>query len=128
MKEDIEDELANKEKIRMKTFIALCLVENISVLFIHKKKCFVLDCGSDSYYVIHQNDHPEKYVIEMDTKKEIWDNYKMNYFHWESLDKPLRAVSSYKVDELIQMCKKLGIENIDKKNKKELYELLLLNL
>ena len=128
LKEDVEDELANKEKIRMKTFIALCLVDNISILFIHKKKCFVLDCGSDTYNVIHQYDNPEKYVIETDTNKDIWEKYKTTYFHWESLEKPLRAVSSYKVDELLQMCKKMGIEIVDKKNKNELYELLLMNL
>ena len=42
LREDIEDELANKEKIGMKTFIALCVASNLNILFIHKKKCFQL--------------------------------------------------------------------------------------
>uniref|UniRef100_A0A6C0DS23 Uncharacterized protein n=1 Tax=viral metagenome TaxID=1070528 RepID=A0A6C0DS23_9ZZZZ len=42
---------------------------------------------------------------------------------WESYDKPLRGLSSYKVHELEDICKKLKIDTISKKYKKnELYE------
>ena len=34
IKEDVEDDLANKSKIGMKTFIALCAADNINILFI----------------------------------------------------------------------------------------------
>jgi hypothetical protein len=42
IKEDIEDELANKQTIGMKTFVALCVVHNINIMYIHKRKCFEL--------------------------------------------------------------------------------------
>ena len=40
IREDVEDELANKQTIGMKTFIALCIANNINIMYIHKRKCF----------------------------------------------------------------------------------------
>jgi len=133
IKEDVEDELANKSKIGMKTFIALCASENINVLFIHKKKCFELvSVEENPFHVIHQHDNPEKYCYEMNVTKEAVDKYRNTLFRWESVEKPLKAISAYKSDELFDMCKKLGleekIENLNKKTKKDLYELLIMNL
>jgi hypothetical protein len=133
IKEDVEDDLANKCKIGMKTFIALCAAENINILFIHKKKCFELMSEEDNpFHVIHWYDNPEKYCYEMNLSKEALDKYRNTLFKWESLEKPLKAISSYKSDELIELCSKLGlqekVDNLNKKTKKDLYELLIMNL
>jgi hypothetical protein len=130
LQEDVEDELANKERIRMKTFIALCIAGNINILFIHKKKCFELILDEEEpIYVIHQRDNPISYCYEMDTTKEAIQHYRKTYFPWESVDKPLKAPSAYKSEELQTLCKKAGVvlyAEGKKKTKKELYDLLLL--
>ena len=59
---------------------------------------------------------------------EIVGEYKKNYFNWESVDKPLKAMSSYKSEELTELCKKLDLDFSEKKTKKEMYELLIMNL
>jgi len=133
IKEDVEDDLANKNKIGMKTFIALCAADNINILFIHKRKCFELMCEEDNpFHIIHWQENPEKYCYEMNASKEIIDKYKTTLFKWESLEKPLKAMTYYKVDELMELCKKLGLEekmsSAGKKTKKDLYELLIMNL
>ena len=133
IKEDVEDDLANKSKIGMKTFIALCAAENINVLFIHKKKCFEMMCEEDNpFHVIHWQDNPEKYCYEMNLSKEALDKYRNTLFKWESLEKPLKAMTAYKADELMDLCSKLGlqekVDNLIKKTKKDLYELLIMNL
>jgi len=133
IKEDVEDDLANKSKIGMKTFIALCAADNINILFIHKRKCFELMCEDDNpFHVIHWQENPEKYCYEMNASKEVLDNYRSTLFKWESLEKPLKAMTSYKVDELMDLCKKLGLEEkmktAGKKTKKDLYELLIMNI
>jgi hypothetical protein len=133
IKEDVEDDLANQQKISVKTFIALCISENINVLFIHKRKYFEMICDENSrYHVIHKYDNPEKYCYEIDTSNEEIEKYKKDFFEMESFEKPLKAISNYKVIELLGFAKKLGLEekheNIHKKNKKELYELLVLEL
>jgi len=133
IKEDVEDDLVNKEIISMKTFIALCAAENFNILFIHKKKCFELISEEENpYFIIHQSDNNVKYCYELNATKELVDNYKNTLFKWESLERPLKAISYYKLDELMVLCKKLGLEekinNLNKKTKKDLYEILIQNL
>ena len=133
IKEDVEDDRANQQKISVKTFIALCISENINILFIHKRKYFEMICDENSrYHVVHKHDNPEKYCYEIETSPEQIEKYKKEFFEMESFEKPLKAISNYKVNELLGFAKKLGLEekheNIHKKNKKELYELLVLEL
>ena len=138
LKEDVEDELANKERIGMKTFIALCVASNTNILFIHKRKCFeyIFDEQGDApIHVVHQLDTPTlRYNYETIVSKEQIEKYRTEYFKWESVDKPLKAISSYNSEELLDLCKKLDISlNLDntalkKKTKKDLYELLIMNI
>jgi len=133
IKEDVEDELANKSKIGMKTFMALCISENINIIFIHKRKYFELTCNEEQeYHVIHWQENPQKYFYEMNVAKEALDNYRNTLFYWENLEKPIKSMTAYKVNELLELCKKLGLEEkidkLNKKTKKDLYELLIQNL
>jgi len=135
IKEHVEDELINKERIGMKTFIALCIGSRINVLFIHKRKCFDLVCNLDldakTHIVVCQDNFkcPSKYGLEMDLEKDKIAYYMENYFKWESVDKPLKAMGSYKSEELAVLCKKIGLDfSQGQKTKKEMYELLIVNM
>ena len=55
------------------------------------------------------------------------DYYRNNFWKLENLDKPLKAVSSYKADELRDICKRLKIETI-KLTKPQMYEKILYKL
>jgi hypothetical protein len=137
IKEDVEDELANKQIIGMKTFIALCIAHNINIVYIHKRKCFeiVFDDQSPTYVVhcINNSDSSAyKYCYEQNVSKEQLEKYRTEYFNWESFDKPLKAMSSYKLDELLELATKMGLSengmDLSKKTKKDLYEMLVMNL
>uniref|UniRef100_A0A6C0BAP5 Uncharacterized protein n=1 Tax=viral metagenome TaxID=1070528 RepID=A0A6C0BAP5_9ZZZZ len=134
LREDIEDELANKEKIGMKTFIALCVASNLNILFIHKKKCFQSISEEDEpVYIVHQKEmnNYSKYFLQTDALKEEIQMYKNNYYQWENVDKPLKAPSAYKLEELKSLCEKICTKEeqtkggLIKKTKKELYDLLV---
>ena len=135
IKEHVEDELINKERIGMKTFIALCIGSGINVLFIHKRKCFDLVCNLDldakTHIVVCQDNLkcPSKYGLEIDINPEKLSYYRENYFKWESVDKPLKAMGAYKSEELAVLCKKIGLDfSQGQKTKKEMYELLIVNM
>jgi len=141
LREDIEDELANKEKIGMKTFIALCVASNLNILFIHKKKCFQCITEEDEpLYIVHQKEmnNYSKYFLQTDALKEEIQMYKNDYYQWENVDKPLKAPSAYKLEELKalyeKICTKEGqikdeqIKGGVKKTKKELYDLLVMSI
>jgi hypothetical protein len=136
---ELEDDLANKEKIGLKTFIALCLIENINIVIIHKRKIFEsIIKDSEPINIITKNDtNILKYTLDLPCFKLNYNDEKLvhfrtNYFHWKSIDATLKAMSAYKLDELIDIAKQLNIEeffnnSIKKKTKKEIYELILLH-
>ena len=132
----------NEDRIDKKTFLALCLIENINVLYLHKRTYFLLNLNECDDLIIDNNIKYDKLhvVKQMDESlqfciKENEDGNKimeyMNTMHRiDNLGKPLKALSSYKVCELIEISKKLGIEitsGTSKKNKtkNELYETLI---
>ena len=126
----LEDDLANQEKISIKTFFALCIIENINIILIDKRKVYeVLTTDKPKIHVIHRNSVTYEHHIELDVSAEKYITYKESYYKMSNFDSSLKAMSSYKVEELLELCKKLEI-NIDIKEnkkmaKKDIYELLV---
>jgi len=111
----IEDELANKPKISLHCIKALCHLHNINIFFIDNKKFYeMLTDENNPVYVIEKINN--KYGLKDNVTKENLDYYRIHYWQLENLDKPLKAVSSYKVADLTTICKKLNIicENMTK--------------
>jgi hypothetical protein len=138
IKEDIEDDLGHKERISYKTFFALCYTHKLNILFIHRQKCFKIVSGNaeDNFHLIIKYDPPKenrhgnyKYVYITEHTQEEREKYmdEKKYFQWENIDKPLKAISYYKVKDLIDICilHKLKEEDYIKKTKQEVYDLLL---
>lgn len=134
---ELEDDLANKDKISVKTFFALCILENINVLLVDKRKIFELTCididDEHPVNVIHRNRQNYEHQIELNVTDDILKNYRETYYKSNIVDASVKSISSYKVDELIELCKKLDIKinsNTDgkkKMTKKDIYELLVLH-
>lgn len=126
----IENQLVNEFKIDIHTFFSLCVLENINVIYIHKKSYYELILNDEEIvYVIQRIDTPLKYGLKNMSFTEI-EQYKSTLFKMENIDKPIKSVSSYKLAELQDFCQKLEIdilhkETNKKKNKNELYECII---
>lgn len=128
----IENVLLNELKIDVKTFISLCVLENINILFIHKKTFFELKMNSDqAIQIIHFFPDKYKYGIEIENDSFIFttkiEEYKEKYYKITNIEKPIKAISAYKSEELVEISLKLGLETINSVTgktflKKELYE------
>jgi len=131
LKDTVEDDLVNSRKISIKTFIALCIVSNLNVMFIHRRKYYEIKCDPDNannIFVIHQFDNPTlKYSYEENVSPENIEKYRTELYNSHSINSPLKAISSYKVPELRDICKKLNIEDdiIKTKTKPQLYQLII---
>jgi hypothetical protein len=135
---EIEDDLANKDAISIKTFFALCIMENINILLVNKRKVYELLCvdidEKHPINIVHRNNN--EHSIELDTPSEIIQKYRDTYYKVNNFDDSLKSIGSYKLDDLIELCKKFNI-NIEeakgkkdgkqKITKKDIYELLVLN-
>jgi len=133
---ELEDDLANKDKISIKTFFALCILENINIMLIDKRKIYELLCvdidEQHPVHIVHRNSQTYTHHIELNVSSDKLTNYKETYYVLSDLSATLKSIGSYKVDELLELCKKLNVnvkenENKKKLTKKDIYELLVLN-
>lgn len=135
----LEDDLANQERISIKTFFALCIVEKINVILIDKRKIYEMLITDDSKIeIIHRNSISYEHHIELDVPIDKINIYRETYYKMSSFDVSLKSMASYKVEELLELCKKLDIilpnekqeekgEKKKKLSKKDIYELLVQN-
>ena len=135
----LEDDLANQDRISIKTFFALCIVEKINVMLIDKRKVYeVLITDDPKIHVIHRNSVSYEHHIELDVSIDAINMYRESYYKMSTFDVSLKSIASYKVEELLELCKKLNIvldqsfkegkegEGKKKKlSKKDIYELLV---
>lgn len=133
---ELEDDLANKERISVKTFFALCILENINILLVDKRKIFEITCididDKHPVNIIHRDSKSYQHHIELNATDDILQKYRETYYKMLGFDSTLKAIGSYKLEELVDLCNKLNINiepSVDKKKKtkKDIYELLVLN-
>ena len=124
----LENILLNEKQIDIKTLIALCVIEGISFIYIYKNTYYEMNIDADESTQIHaivRMDMPTKYgyKIIQDVKP-----IRESFYKIDNMNKPLKSMSAYKLDELVVFCNKLGFaaDNDGKKaSKKGLYEMLI---
>ena len=124
---NMENVLANEKNLDISTFFSLCVLDNLNVLFIKNKTYFeLLMTDKDEVFVVHFINN--KYCFEVSNIQAIV-KMKEPLIKLDNVQKPLKPIASYKVDDLTSMCDKLGLTIINdetkkSKNKKDLYDTL----
>jgi hypothetical protein len=124
---NMENVLANERNLDISTFFSLCVLENLNVLFIKNKTYFELLMNDEKeVFVVHYLNN--KYCFEVSDIQES-TKLKEPLIKLDNVQKPLKPIASYKVDELTSMCDKLGLSIVNaetkkSKNKKDLYDTL----
>lgn len=131
---NIENNLANDNNINIKTIMSLCAIEKINLMFVSRKFYYeLLMNDNEPIYIIRdlpsQNNYTKKYGFEIGNN-DLIEEIRNTLYKIDNIDKPIKALSSYKVQDLIQICNKLVIETINKetnknKTKNELYEAII---
>jgi len=129
---ELEDDLANQDKIGIKTFIAIAILEGINVMVLQNRKLFESVNNDDKFiHMIQKTDNQtNKFFYDENPDVEKIAYYRENYFKLDTIDKKIKAMSSYKLEELLDIAKKLGISfpiNEKKLSKKEIYESIILH-
>jgi hypothetical protein len=124
----LENILLNEKQIDIKTLIALCVIEGLSFMYIYKNTYFEMNIDADENTQIHaivRMDMPTRYGYKIipDSKP-----IRESFYKIDNMNKPLKSMSAYKLDELVVFCNKLGMttdKDGKKVNKKCLYEMLV---
>jgi hypothetical protein len=105
-----ENMLANETRIDINTFLTLCVVGCLNIFFIKKNTYFELNMNdSNKIYIIKYIAEKDKYGFE-ETNKDDLDDFRKKYYKVDNLSKPIKSMSAYKTQELVDICNKLGIE------------------
>lgn len=144
----VEDELLNSKKISLTTFECLIMLHSMDVFLIKDNKTYTYFNYSINDYdnmddlnkfknfsfinLSYKNASTKSNNFNLNIEKNITnlyiDNIINNYYYLENLEKPIKAFSIYKLDELINICNKLNINiynDTKKRTKKDLYEEIL---
>jgi hypothetical protein len=144
----VEEDLTNNEKISFKTFHALCILYLINVIILRTNNTYSVLCSNNdekiynlqNYKILKisnekMSTHFNNFDVELvntSLSEEELQQCLISYFHIENIEKPLKAFSSYKLDDLIKIAEQLAITIYDehgkKKKKQDLYELILQKL
>jgi hypothetical protein len=131
---NIEGNLANDDNLNLKTFLSLCAIENINVVYVSNKTYYEsLMNDSGVIYIVRELQTPakyhKKYGFELSTDETL-STIRNSLYKLEVVDKPIRTASAYKLQDLIDICGKLEIPITNKetgknKSKNDLYESIL---
>lgn len=119
---ETEDELLNSKNISIKGLIALSLLYKKNIFYVWDRKYYeFISDAEQPIYIIHKKNNTYSHYI--DDKKYVF--FTENYWCIQNIDKPLKSITSYTRDELVDICKKLEIQMSSKETKKSLYEKIL---
>ena len=128
---NLENMLVNEHRIDLNVFLALCVLENVNVIYINKRTYYELITNDEDDIFILNNVDNVKYGYRLSKKcsSEV-EFFRSSLFKIENIQKPVKPVSSYKLQELVDLCNKLELDTVNKdtkkpKQKKELYELIV---
>ena len=138
----IENQLLNETKIDLNTFFSLCVLENINIFYVYKNTFYelILDDSKPTFILYRNNNNNNnnsfKYTFEKmeeGSNSKLLEKYRNDWYKIDVLNKPIKALSFYKLQELVDFCNKLNLDIINKetnkpKKKQELYEALVQNL
>lgn len=129
---DLEDDLANKQRISIKTFFALCILEKMNVLLVDKQKIYEsINNDETEIHIVHRNSVTHENWIEFNMPLNEVTRIRETYYKMTGFDAKIKAISSYTLNELLELSKKLGIDtdtNTSKKiSKKDIYEQIIQN-
>ena len=119
---DTENELLNSKKITIKGLVALCLLYKKNLFYVWNRKYYEMINDADQpINVIHCVNNDYLYDVD-DNKMEF---YRENYWNVQNVDKPIKGMTGYSKEELLEIALKLDIQDMKKKTKKEIYERIL---
>ena len=131
---NIESNLANDNNISIKTVMSLCAINKINLIFVSRKTYFeLLMNDNEPIYIIRElenhSKYNKKYGFEIANETSL-QNIRTTLYKIDNLDKPIKALSSYKVKDLTDICEKLAIkihkdDTSKNKTKNELYESII---
>lgn len=117
-KANIESELVYNSSMSISTFIVIMIINKFNVIYYNDKCYYEMAGEGDKNDLIIINEKNNKYGISMDNQMININEIRNNRLIIDNINKPIKAISNYKLGELQDICKKLKIKIVDNNDKK----------
>lgn len=127
---EIETDIAYSTTISIKTFLAMCAIENKNICVLKGRCLYTLIVNESSNIdIITMDDNRFGcFLLEEKEKTSLFNEYTAKYWMIDNIAKPLAGQSSYKLHQLLEIADKLRIPIVNENGKKlkkiELYNLI----
>jgi hypothetical protein len=133
-----ENQLANESVIDVSTFLSMCAIEGKNVCILRKKTYVEVNVNVNSqkenYFIVRYYEEKKRYGIELENGGELMEKIRESYYLITNMEKPLNSMTSYKLEELVDIAQRLEIKVVNqekpekKPTKKDYYEKLIQTL
>ena len=124
-KHDIQHDLFHSKEIDIFSLQALCIYNNISLIYVVNKKYYILGNNKPKHIIVNENYETGIYLDASPIKISYYIN---NFYRVENIKKPIKSISAYTYDDIKNICIQINIQTMcdgKKIAKKELYEELI---
>lgn len=129
-KSELENNLVYDKTISLTTFICICHINKINVMYVNNNTYYELNNKFDKYILIKKIN--DKFVFYENNDHDITEKMseiRLKKWRIDNINKPLKNITAYKLNELQKIAEKfnLAILNVNgkKKTKKVLYASIL---
>ena len=125
----LESELNGEIPISVSTFLCCCFINNINIILKKNNSIYHEKFNTETVEeVVELNDMEYSLNLNKEKNKEIVKDFLENYYIITNINKPIKAISNYKLNEIQEICKKLKISIKNSEGKKykktELYDII----
>jgi hypothetical protein len=112
----IENELTNGETISICTFFAICIASNIELLYINKENNTYfplfeeIPSSNETINVLYKSEISHRFECDSLGDASLMSSTEQTHFKLFSINKSIQPISAYKALELLEICKKMGID------------------
>lgn len=108
----IEESLVHKPFITLETFHGIAVCKSLSVYIVQNRKYYdIVNAGNEAPFIVEKVGG--QYILYIAQKQTIMIQYaafiRANYWRMESISAPIRPISAYKLQDLIDISTKLGL-------------------
>jgi hypothetical protein len=122
--QEIMSDIVTNASLTVSTLIAMAIYYKTRIILTKERKFYINICPTDEHdrtLILHKNVKGE-YGIDLDVTEGKIKQIETEQLCLHRHDKPLDAISNFSVDELRQLAARLGVDQIVKYKKNELYQ------
>jgi hypothetical protein len=105
----LEESLVHKPFITLETLQAIAVCKSISVCIVQNRKYYEIDNGGETFIIEKIKGNYVLYIAPIKVNMDYLTYIRKNYWLMESISAPIRPLSAYKLQDLVDISQKLNL-------------------